>query len=75
MVPSHFTFPFVTTIQSSRFDSRGRQLGFVESEVQRLERLAFANASKSQSASPTGSLTPSSSSSPVSPAIQRGRIH
>jgi hypothetical protein len=66
-VPSHFTFPFVTTIQSSRYDARGRQMGFVETEVQRLERLAFANASKSRSGSPTDSLTSSSSGSPTQP--------
>jgi hypothetical protein len=69
MVPSHFTFPFATTIQSSRYDSRGRQMGFIESEVQRLERLAFANASKSRTSSPTESHSSSSTGSPVSPPI------
>jgi hypothetical protein len=68
VLPSHFTYPFITTIQGSRYDTRGRQMHFIESEVQRLERLAFAKASKSCSSSPTGSFTSSSSGSPVSPA-------
>ncbi|PPR01673.1 hypothetical protein CVT24_001502 [Panaeolus cyanescens] len=67
-VPSHFGTPFVTTIPSPRFDSKGRQLGFVESDVQRLERLAFLNGSKSRTASPAtspSSLPGSPSQSPV----------
>jgi hypothetical protein len=67
VLPSHFTYPFITTIQGSRYDTRGRQMHFIESEVQRLERLAFAKASKSCSSSPTGSFTSSSSGSPTQP--------
>ncbi|KAF9054230.1 hypothetical protein BJ165DRAFT_1522774 [Panaeolus papilionaceus] len=62
-LPSHFGTPFVTTIPSPRFDSKGRQLSFVESDVQRLERLAFLNGSQPRSASPASS----SSSVPQSP--------
>lgn len=34
-------YPIITFIPESRFDERGRQLHFVESDVQRQERLAF----------------------------------
>jgi len=46
-------------------------MNFVESEVQRLERLAFANVPKSRRGSPTDSLTSSSSGSPTQ---SRGRM-
>ncbi|KDR78377.1 hypothetical protein GALMADRAFT_245532 [Galerina marginata CBS 339.88] len=54
-LPSHFGASFLTTIPETRYDAKGRQLGFIESEVQRLERLAFLNASKSRSNSPNHS--------------------
>ncbi|PPQ66148.1 hypothetical protein CVT26_010871 [Gymnopilus dilepis] len=65
-VPSYFGAPFITTIPESRYDAKGRQLGFVETDVQRLERLAFLNASKSRSASPSPNHSPrSGASSPL----------
>lgn len=64
-LPSYFTSPFVTTIPGSRYDSRGRQLNFEESNVQRRERLAFLNASKSAGTSPIQSPSSSSSGSPI----------
>jgi len=64
LFPSHFGAPFLTTIPDVRYDSKGRQLGFIESEVQRLERLAFVNASKSRSNSPSQSPRSSGASSP-----------
>jgi hypothetical protein len=64
-LPSYLTSPFVTTIPGSRYDSRGRQLNFEESNVQRRERLAFANASKSAGTSPIQSPSSSSSGSPI----------
>lgn len=39
-------YPIITFIPESRFDERGRQLQFVESDVQRQERLAFLKASR-----------------------------
>jgi len=63
-IPSHFASPFITTIPNMQYDSKGRLLGFKESEVQRLERLAFVNATKSRSGSPTESPTSSAPSSP-----------
>ncbi|KAF8154103.1 hypothetical protein B0H34DRAFT_720335 [Crassisporium funariophilum] len=62
LLPSHFGIPFPTTISTIRYDSKGRQLGFIETEVQRLERLALINTSKSRSSSPI--LTHSASGSP-----------
>ena len=59
--PSYFATPFTTDIPGSRYDTKGRQLGFVETEVQRLERMALVNASKLRSSSPR-----SQPSSPVS---------
>ncbi|KAH9476987.1 hypothetical protein JR316_0010903 [Psilocybe cubensis] len=64
LLPSHFGAPFVTALPEVRYDSKGRQLGFVESDVQRLERIAFINASKSRSSSPTQSPRSSGASSP-----------
>ena len=46
--PSYFGTPFATDIPCSKYDSKGRQLSFVETEVQRLERMALVNASKSR---------------------------
>lgn len=63
--PSYFGTPLTTDIPSSRYDSKGRQLSFVETEVQRLERMALVNASKSRSSSPAQSRK--QPSSPVSP--------
>ncbi|KAF8901026.1 hypothetical protein CPB84DRAFT_1962187 [Gymnopilus junonius] len=62
-VPSYFGAPFITTIPETRYDARGRQLSFVESDVQRLERLAFMNASKSRSTSPSPNCSPRSGAS------------
>ena len=42
--PSYFGTPFATDIPCSKYDSKGRQLSFVETEVQRLERMALVNA-------------------------------
>ncbi|KAF5314258.1 hypothetical protein D9619_011806 [Psilocybe cf. subviscida] len=56
LLPSHFGSSFITTIPVTRYDSKGRQMSFPESEVQRLERQAFINASRSRSSSP--SLSP-----------------
>lgn len=69
LLPTHFGAPFITTIPEVRYDSKGRQMSFVESDVQRLERLAFVNASRSRSNSPTQSPR-SGASSPV-----RFRVH
>ncbi|KAF8797608.1 hypothetical protein BYT27DRAFT_7265614 [Phlegmacium glaucopus] len=49
ILPSYFGTPFITDIPSSRYDSTGRQLSFVETEVQRLERMALVRASKRRS--------------------------
>lgn len=46
--PSYFGTPFATDIPCSKYDSKGRQLSFVETEVQRLERMALVNAFKSR---------------------------
>lgn len=43
-LPSYFGTPFATDIPCSKYDSKGRQLSFVETEVQRLERMALVNA-------------------------------
>jgi len=69
-LPSYFGAPFLTTISTTRYDSKGRQLGYEETEVQRLERLAFINASKSRNNSAAQSPTSSGTSSPVSFLIQ-----
>jgi len=69
-LPSHFGAPFLTTISATRYDSKGRQLGYDETEVQRLERLAFINASKSRTNSAAQSPNSSGTSSPVSLPIQ-----
>ena len=70
ILPSHFGSPFLTTLPATRYDAKGRQLNFTESEVQRLERLAFVNASKSRSNSPVqGLLSPSASPVPSSVSI------
>lgn len=67
LLPSHFGSPFLTTLPATRYDAKGRQLNFTESEVQRLERLAFVNASKSRSNSPVqGLISPSASPVPSS---------
>ncbi|KAF4611648.1 hypothetical protein D9613_003826 [Agrocybe pediades] len=63
-LPSHFGVPFVTTLPDAKFDGKGRMMAFVESDVQRLERLAFINASKSRSSSPVQSRSGASSPSP-----------
>lgn len=64
--PSYFGTPLTTDIPGSRYDSKGRQLSFVETEVQRLERMALVNASKSRSSSPAQSRKqPSSAVSPL----------
>ncbi|KAF8966932.1 hypothetical protein BDZ97DRAFT_1805981 [Flammula alnicola] len=65
LVPSHFGVPFLTTISDTKYDSRGRQMSFAETEVQRIERMAFVTASKSRSNSPTLSPISSGASSPV----------
>jgi hypothetical protein len=65
-LPSHFGAPFQTTISTTRYDSKGRQLGYDETEVQRLERLAFINASKWRTNSAAQSPSSSGTSSPVS---------
>ncbi|PPQ77887.1 hypothetical protein CVT25_015374 [Psilocybe cyanescens] len=64
LLPSHFGAPFITAIPEIRYDNKGRQMGFIESDVQRLERLAFVSASKSRSNSPTQSPRSSGASSP-----------
>jgi hypothetical protein len=69
-LPSHYGAPFLTTISAIRYDSKGRQLGYDETEVQRLERLAFINASKSRTNSAAQSPNSSGTSSPVSLPIQ-----
>lgn len=55
ILPSYFGTPVTTQIPGSKYDSKGRQLSFVETEVQRLERMALINASKSRSSSPSQS--------------------
>ncbi|KAF9480282.1 hypothetical protein BDN70DRAFT_877784 [Pholiota conissans] len=65
LLPSHFDSPFLTTISDIKYDSKGRQMSYTETEVQRLERVAFINASKSRSSSPVDSLN-SANSSPTS---------
>jgi len=67
-LPSHFGAPFLTTISTMRYDSKGRQLGYEETEVQRLERLAFINASKRLRTTDPAAQSPSSP--PVSVSIQ-----
>lgn len=62
ILPSYFGTPFATDIPCSKYDSKGRQLSFVETEVQRLERMALVNASKSRRSCPKAQ-----SSQPVSP--------
>ncbi|KJA13842.1 hypothetical protein HYPSUDRAFT_151089 [Hypholoma sublateritium FD-334 SS-4] len=70
LLPSHFGSPFITTLPTTRYDAKGRQLNFTESEVQRLERLAFVNASKSRSNSPVqGLVSPSASPVPSSASV------
>lgn len=66
LLPSHFGSPFLTTIANIQYDAKGRQMSYKETEVQRLERIAFINASKSRSSSPVDSLN-SANSSPTSP--------
>ncbi|KAJ3505734.1 hypothetical protein NLJ89_g7262 [Agrocybe chaxingu] len=55
LLPTYFNSPLITTIPSVKYAANGRQMSFAETEVQRLERLAFANASRSRSCSPTQS--------------------
>ncbi|CAA7262094.1 unnamed protein product [Cyclocybe aegerita] len=65
LLPTYFSSPLITTIPTIKYAANGRQMSFAETEVQRLERLAFANASKSRSGSPTQSRgTFSGSASP-----------
>lgn len=64
ILPSYFGTPIPTEIAASRYDSKGRQLSFVETEVQRLERMALVNASKARNSSPNERIH---SPSPVSP--------
>ncbi|KAF9526008.1 hypothetical protein CPB83DRAFT_896474 [Crepidotus variabilis] len=64
VLPSNFASPFITTISSVRYDSRGRQMQFTESNVQRLERQAFVSAN-SNSGSPSSSPTSSGNSTPT----------
>ncbi|TFK24884.1 hypothetical protein FA15DRAFT_387355 [Coprinopsis marcescibilis] len=74
--------PIITYISTSRFDERGRQLQFVESEVQRQQRLAIVKSSaarknwqsfdspcSSPSSSASGSLSNSPLNSPYSSMI------
>jgi len=66
LVPSYFGSPFLTTIPETRYDAKGRQMSFIESEVQRLERMAFVNVSKSRNSTPSPNHSPrSGASSPL----------
>lgn len=62
--PSYFGTPFATDIPCSKYDSKGRQLSFVETEVQRLERMALVNAKLRRSSPKAPNRQPSF---PVSP--------
>jgi hypothetical protein len=64
--PSYFDTPFATDIPCSKYDSKGRQLSFVETEVQRLERMALVN-SKLRRSSPKARSRQPSFLNPVSP--------
>jgi len=62
-LPSNFGAPVQTT--NVRYDTKGRQLSYAETEVQRLERLAFISAPRSRSGLPPQSASSSSTSSPT----------
>ncbi|KAF6749619.1 hypothetical protein DFP72DRAFT_852470 [Ephemerocybe angulata] len=53
--------PIITFIPSSRFDDKGRQMQFVESDIQRQERLAFLKISKATKQAGWASLSEPSS--------------
>jgi hypothetical protein len=65
-LPSYFGTPFATDIPCSKYDSKGRQLSFVETEVQRLERMALVNAKLRRSSPKPRSIQPSFTVSPCS---------
>lgn len=56
----------ITFIPPSRFDERGRQMQFVESDVQRQERLAFIKGTKASKGTWSPSETSSGRTSPTS---------
>ncbi|EAU87602.1 hypothetical protein CC1G_09699 [Coprinopsis cinerea okayama7 len=68
---SFLSTPVITYIPGSRYDERGRQLQFVESDVQRQQRLALLKGRNSPlfdspCSSPSSTLSRSLSSSPSS---------